>query len=51
MKTFIITFRPRYEVDTHTMEIQAYNFAEAEQKFLDGEEEDYFQIIKIEIEQ
>lgn len=29
MKTFIITFRPKYEVDTHTMEIEAYNFAEA----------------------
>ena len=49
MKTFIITFRPKYEVDTHTMEIEAYNFAEAEQKFLDNEEEDYLRRIKIEL--
>lgn len=49
MKTFIITFRPKYEVDTHTMEIEAYNFAEAEQKFIDNEEEDYLRIIKIEL--
>lgn len=49
MKIFIITFRPKYEVDTHTMEIEAYNFAEAEQKFLDNEEEDYLRIIKIEL--
>jgi hypothetical protein len=31
------------------MKIEAYNFAEAEQKFLDGEEEDYLRIVKIEL--
>jgi len=46
---FIVTFRPRYEVDTHTEEIEAYNFANAEAKFLENEEEDYLRIVKIEL--
>lgn len=49
MKTFIITFRPRYEVHTHTMEIEAYNFADAETKFHENEDDDYLRILKIEL--
>lgn len=49
MKTFIITFRPKYEVDTHTMEIEAYSFGDAETKFHENEEEDYLRIVKIEL--
>ena len=50
MKTFTVTYRKLYWVDLITIEIEAYNFADAESKFNNEfQEEDNLFITQISI--
>lgn len=48
MTEFIITFRKLYWIEILTKKIEAYSFADAEEKFNLDQEEDNLIIVKIE---
>jgi hypothetical protein len=47
MKVFTISYRKRFWIDVATCNVNAYSFADAEQKFNDSQEEDDLIIIQI----